>query len=141
MSNTLTTKQQLFIDEYLKCFNATEAAKLAGYKGNGVTRGAVGYENLKKPHIAEQIKMYLEASAMSTEETLMRLGNFARGQGDEVKPADSIRALQLIGKNSGLFGDNLTIKVEQELSRFLDHLQQRMRPESYQEVIEALASE
>jgi phage terminase small subunit len=28
----LTKKQELFINEYLKCFNATKAAKEAGYK-------------------------------------------------------------------------------------------------------------
>ncbi len=141
MSNTLTIKQQLFIDKHLQCFNATEAAQLAGYKGNGVTLATVGYQNIRKYQIAEAIKIRLAESAMATDEVLKRLADFARGENVEVKPADSIKALQLIGKNEGLFGDSLTIKVEQEMGRVLDHLQERMRPESYQDLIEALASD
>ncbi len=52
----LTPKQAIFVSEYLKTGNATEAARKAGYKGNDVTLGAVGAENLKKPHIAVAIK-------------------------------------------------------------------------------------
>ena len=48
---SLTPKQQLFVDHYLTTFNATESARRAGYKGNDVTLGAVGAENLKKPQI------------------------------------------------------------------------------------------
>lgn len=51
----LTTKQQLFIDAYLECWNATEAARQAGYKGNDITLASVGWENLRKPAIAAAI--------------------------------------------------------------------------------------
>lgn len=78
MASQFTGKQQRFIDAYFKCFNATEAARRAGYKGNGVTLGAVGAENLKKPLIAKEIKTRLQASAMSADEVLMRLGEHAR---------------------------------------------------------------
>lgn len=45
----LTPKQKAFADEYLKCGNATEAAKRAGYKEKAAY--ATGAENLKKPQI------------------------------------------------------------------------------------------
>lgn len=52
----LTPKQQRFVSEYLKCWNATEAARKAGYKGNDATLSAVGGENLRKPLISEAIE-------------------------------------------------------------------------------------
>lgn len=56
MDKKLTPKQQLFVSEYLKTGNATEAARKAGYKGNDKTLGQVGAENLKKPGISRVIE-------------------------------------------------------------------------------------
>ena len=49
----LTPKQKAFCDEYIKCGNATEAAKRAGYKEKAAY--ATGAENLKKPQILAYI--------------------------------------------------------------------------------------
>lgn len=80
MAKQLTGLQNAFIDAYLgeAKFDATEAARIAGYKGNGVTLASVGYENLRKPQIAEEIKNRLQARAMSSDELLMRWGDQAR---------------------------------------------------------------
>lgn len=51
----MTPKQKAFADYYIQSGNATEAARKAGYKGNNITLGAVGAENLKKPQIASYI--------------------------------------------------------------------------------------
>lgn len=75
----LTDKQQTFIYEYLKCWNATEAARRAGYKGTDVTLASMGYENLRKPQIAEAIQAEMAANAMSAHEALSRLSDMARG--------------------------------------------------------------
>lgn len=75
----LTGKQALFVEEYLKCWNKTEAARRAGYDGNDVTLGAIGYENFKKPQIEEAIKQRLAEVAMSSDEVLKRLAEHARG--------------------------------------------------------------
>lgn len=77
MSN-LTDKQRLFISEYLSTFNATEAAKRAGYSKD--TAYAIGWENLRKPEIASEIKKYLDNHAMTAEEVLARLAEQARGE-------------------------------------------------------------
>ena len=74
---SLTKKQRIFIDEYLKCWNATEAARRAGYSEK--TARAIGCENLTKPDIEAAIKKRLTESAMSAEEVLMRLAEQARG--------------------------------------------------------------
>lgn len=49
----LTPKQIKFAEEYIKCGNATEAAKRAGYKPE--TAYHTGYENLRKPQISSYI--------------------------------------------------------------------------------------
>lgn len=51
----MTPKQKAFADYYIQTGNATEAARKAKYKGNNITLGAVGAENLKKPQIAAYI--------------------------------------------------------------------------------------
>lgn len=50
-------KQRRFVDAYTgeASGNATEAARIAGYKGDAPTLGAVGSENLRKPLIADAI--------------------------------------------------------------------------------------
>lgn len=56
MEKKLTPRQQIFVSEYLKTGNATEAARKAGYKGNDKTLGQVGAENIRKPGIARVIE-------------------------------------------------------------------------------------
>lgn len=75
----LTNKQQIFINEYVKCWNATEAAKRAGYSPNGNSHRQIGTENLSKPVIQEAIQIKLKESSMSADEVLQRLARFARG--------------------------------------------------------------
>lgn len=55
MDKKLTPKQQLFVSEFLKTGNATEAARKAGYKGNAETLRSIGKENLTKPPIKRAI--------------------------------------------------------------------------------------
>mgnify|MGYP004514734169 FL=1 len=50
----LTPKQKAFADEYLKCGNATEAAKKAGYSERSARQ--MGTENLSKPSISSYIQ-------------------------------------------------------------------------------------
>lgn len=50
---TLTTKQRLFVDEYIIDFNASQAALRAGYSEK--TAYSIGFENLKKPEIETAI--------------------------------------------------------------------------------------
>jgi len=75
----LTNKQRVFVEAYLTTWNATEAARRAGYAGNDVTLGAIGYENLKKPQIEEFVEKRISEKAMSADEVLLRLGEIARG--------------------------------------------------------------
>lgn len=62
MSNGLTLKQQKFVDAYIgpAAGNATEAARLAGYKGSDTAMRVTGHDNLAKPNIALQITKHRE---------------------------------------------------------------------------------
>jgi len=54
----LTPKQKKFAEYYIKCGNATEAAKKAGYSEKSAY--AIGQENLKKPVISQYIAKRME---------------------------------------------------------------------------------
>ena len=73
----LSTKQKVFIEEYLKTFNATQAALAAGYSPS--TAHVIGWENLRKPEISSEISKRLSETAMSADEVVKRLGEHARG--------------------------------------------------------------
>lgn len=74
----LTAKQQAFVDEYLKCWNAAEAARLAGYSEH--TARSIGHENLTKPDIAEEIQRRVAERTMTADEVLTRLAEQARNE-------------------------------------------------------------
>lgn len=73
----LTDKQEAFINEYLKCWNATKAAIAAGYSEK--TARSIGSENLTKPDILERIESRKKELTMSADEVLIRLSDHGRG--------------------------------------------------------------
>lgn len=74
----LTGKQHAFIEEYLRSWNATRAALVAGYSER--TAYSIGQENLKKPEIAAALQQRLAERTMSTDEALARLTEQGRGE-------------------------------------------------------------
>ena len=62
---SLTPKQARFVEEYLLDLNATAAAKRAGYSAK--TAEVIGYENLRKPQIAEAVTEAQKARSERTE--------------------------------------------------------------------------
>ena len=70
----LSNKRRVFVDEYLKCWNATEAARLAGYKHPNKQ----GPRLLVNVGIQDEIKRRLDEKAMSADEVLTRLADMAR---------------------------------------------------------------
>jgi phage terminase small subunit len=73
----LTRKQQVFIAEYLRDFNATRSAIAAGYSKK--TAYSIGQENLNKPDIKQVIDATIAEKSMTAEEVLTRLADIARG--------------------------------------------------------------
>ena len=75
----LSGKQRLFAEYYIQTWNATLAAKQAGYNaGSDQAFSVIGYQNLRKLHILERIEERLSETLMSSDEVLARLGNMAR---------------------------------------------------------------
>lgn len=70
----LTVKQQVFVEEYLTCWNATEAARRAKYAYPNID----GPKNLVKPSIQKVIKARLAEKAMPADEVLARLAEQAK---------------------------------------------------------------
>ena len=75
----LTAKQQAFVNAYVQHWNATQAAKDAGYKaGSESAFGTIGIENLQKLAINEAIAQAVEPLLVSRDEALARLGEAHR---------------------------------------------------------------
>ena len=83
----LTDKQKRFAHEYLRCLNATRAAKMAGYSEK--TAYSIGSELLKKPEIKEYIegqkKAIMDDYILDTKEVLYLLTRIAKGEQLEQK--------------------------------------------------------
>lgn len=72
----LTYRQRAFVEEYLTCWNASESARRAGYKGDANT---VGPRLLANVGIRAAIEQRLQEKAMGADEVLARLAEHARG--------------------------------------------------------------
>ena len=70
----LTNKRKVFIEEYLQCWNATKAARRAGYRHPHV----MGNRLIKVKEIAAIIEARLKEKAMSSDEVLARMAAVAR---------------------------------------------------------------
>lgn len=124
----LTAKQELFITEYMKDLNATQAAIRAGYKKDNAY--ATGAENLRKPQIKNEIDKRLEERAKNNGVTAEYVLQGIKGIADnvEAKETDRLKAYELLGKHLKLFTDkveqntelsgNMTIKLEGELDEW-----------------------
>jgi phage terminase small subunit len=73
----LTGRQRAFVEHYLTCWNASEAARRAGY--SEATAGVIGWENLKKPYIAAALAARIAELKISADEVLLRMAAIARG--------------------------------------------------------------
>ena len=71
----MTTKERAFVEYYLTHWNATEAARLAGYKNPN----KLGPRKLVEVGIQQAIQARLSELKMSADEVLTRLSDQARG--------------------------------------------------------------
>ena len=71
----MNKKQRVFVEEYLQCWNATEAAERAGY----AHPNKQGPRLLVNVGISDVIQKRISEKAMSADEVLLRLGDMARG--------------------------------------------------------------
>lgn len=72
----LNDKRRVFVEEYLATWNATEAARRAGYAFPNVE----GARLLVNDSIAQEIKQRIADKAMTADEVLVRLAEQARAE-------------------------------------------------------------
>lgn len=109
----LTHKQRIFVDKYLQCWNATDAARRAGYSER--TARQIGSRLLTNVDISAEIDRRMQQHAMEANEVLHHLSTIAKpGFGVEIR--DRLRALELLGKHHGLFVDKTEQRIEHKIT-------------------------
>lgn len=84
----LTNKQRVFIDEYIRCFNASEAARRAGYSEK--TAYSIGSALLKNVEVSEAIQERMSEVHMSADEALKLTADIARGDVAQLMDVSSV---------------------------------------------------
>lgn len=119
----LTDKQRLFVQHYVACLNATEAAHRAGYGGSRATLAVTGHETLRNPNVRAAVDALLAEHAMPKPEILARLTDQARASLDgffvasgrgvrlDLKAAQEAGLLHLVKKYSKSPEGTVTIEL------------------------------
>ena len=110
----LTNKQRLFIDYYLQSFNASDAARKAGYSER--TARQIGQENLSKPDIQAEIQARLQEVHMSADEALKLTADIARADIAQLMDVSSMGFNLDMSKAKELGLTGLIKKVKQKVT-------------------------
>lgn len=112
----LTDKQQRFCEEYLVDLNATQAAIRAGYKQKtAYSQGQRLLKNVEiQQHMAELMNKRSERTGINADFVVEELYKVAKAD-VELKGSDKLKALELLGKHLGLFGQFVINEGEAEL--------------------------
>ncbi len=105
----LTEKQRRFVEAYMgqAAGNATEAARLAGYKGNDPTLAAVGGQNLRKPSVQEAIQSRVVADPrIATRKDRQSLWT-ALMYDETEETRDRLKASELLAKSQADFVERI----------------------------------
>ena len=106
----MTARQERFIREYLVDLCASKAARRAGYSVKNAR--SIGCRLLKREDIQREVAKAMETekqdTALRREQVIEELKTVAFGaasdaSGAELKVAQKLRALELLGKHLGLF--------------------------------------
>lgn len=121
-ANTLTEKERIFADEYIKTTNATQSAIKAGYAENSAS--VTGSKMLRKPKVRQYIDAVMNERSKNTiataNEVLEYLTRVMCGEekdafGLDVSVADRTKAAELLGKRHMLFTDKVKLDAEIEI--------------------------
>lgn len=121
-ANTLTEKERIFADEYIKTTNATQSAIKAGYAENSAS--VTGSKMLRKPKVRQYIDAVMNERSKNTiataDEVLEYLTKVMNGEekdafGLDPSIADRTKAAELLGKRHMLFTDKVKLDAEIEI--------------------------
>ena len=121
-ANTLTEKERIFADEYIKTTNATQSAIKAGYAEKSAS--SKGSQLLRKVKVRKYIDDVMEKRSKNTiataDEVLEYLTKVMNGEekdafGLDASIADRTKAAELLGKRHMLFTDKVKLDAEIEI--------------------------
>lgn len=121
-ANTLTEKERIFADEYIKTTNATQSAIKAGYSEKSAS--SKGSQLLRKVKVRQYIDEVMESRSKNTiataDEVLEYLTKVMNGEekdafGLDASIADRTKAAELLGKRHMLFTDKVKLDAEIEI--------------------------
>lgn len=121
-ANTLTEKERIFADEYIKTTNATQSAIKAGYAENSAS--VTGSKMLRKPKVRQYIDTVMNERSKNTiataDEVLEYLTKVMNGEekdvfGLDASIADRTKAAELLGKRHMLFTEKVKLDAEIEI--------------------------
>lgn len=121
-ANTLTEKERIFADEYIKTTNATQSAIKAGYSEKSAS--SKGSQLLRKVKVRKYIDDVMEKRSKNTiataDEVLEYLTKVMNGEekdafGLDASIADRTKAAELLGKRHMLFTDKVKLDAEIEI--------------------------
>ena len=107
----MNKKQRVFVEEYLKDNNATQAAKRAGYSEK--TAYSIGSRLLKDVEVSAEIQRRFKENAMSVDEVVKRLSDMARGDVGDFMDIESMSFNLSLRKAKELGLTHLIKKVKQ----------------------------
>lgn len=120
--STLTEKERIFADEYIKTTNATQSAIKAGYAENSAS--VTGSKMLRKPKVRQYIDAVMNERSKNTiataDEVLEYLTKVMNGEekdafGLDASIADRTKAAELLGKRHMLFTEKVKLDAEIEI--------------------------
>jgi phage terminase small subunit len=128
----MTARQERFIREYLVDLCASKAARRAGYSIKNAR--SIGCRLLRHPEIQGKVAKAMEAEKASCqlrrEQVLEELKTVAfapasDASGAELKVAQKLKALELLGKHLGMFGSREEPVVEENdlLERLMEDME------------------
>lgn len=112
MENSLTTKEQRFVEEYVKDFNGTQAAIRAGYSKNSAR--VIASQNLTKLNIKSKIEELLKASSLGPEETKKLITDIATANVSNFFKKVKVQKSKLVRKGLQLLIDELRAEIDFE---------------------------
>lgn len=110
----MNDRQRMFVAEYAKDRNATQAAIRAGYSARSarVTSTRLLANAAIRAAVDEKLAEAASAAGMSAAEVLRTVAGIARN-GDS-KDADRLKALELIGKHHKLWTERMQLGGDEE---------------------------
>jgi len=126
----LTQKQKLFAEYYIQSNNATDAATKAGYSKK--TACEIGFENLRKPHIAEYIQAYRDEIAKENKWTMEKLINEFVAVKEKCMQEEPVMKYdkelgEYVETGEYVFKENGVIKALENIGKLLGHYEEKIR--------------